>query len=54
MEAVNAKQMLAQIAAWHVAAVMAVTVPNSLLGEYLTGLLGPPELVAGDIMAWHT
>ena len=54
IEAVNGKRMLAQIAAWHVAAVMAVTVPNSPLGGYLTSLLGSPELVTGDIMAWPT
>jgi hypothetical protein len=52
--AVSEKKMLAQIAAWHVMAVVAVTVRNSRLGEYLTGLLGPPSLVTGDIMAWHT
>ena len=52
--AVNPKRMLAQIAAWHVTAVVAVTVRNSVLGDYLTSLLGPPSVVVGDIMAWHT
>jgi hypothetical protein len=52
--AVNDRQMLAQIAAWHVTAVVAVTVRNSILGHYLTNLLGPPSVVAGDIMAWRT
>jgi hypothetical protein len=52
--AVDPKQMLAQIAAWHVAAVVAVTVRNSVLGGYLTNLLGPPSVVTGDVMAWYT
>ena len=52
--AVNDKRMLAQIAAWHVAAVVAVTVRNSVLGDYLTNLLGPPSVVVGDVMAWNT
>ena len=52
--AVNPKRMLAQIAAWHVTAVVAVTVRSSVLGDYLTSLLGPPSVVVGDIMAWHT
>jgi len=52
--AVNPARMLAQIAAWHVTAVVAVAVRNSVLGDYLTNLLGPPSVVVGDIMAWHT
>jgi hypothetical protein len=54
IEAVDAKRMLAQIAAWHVTAVVAVTVRNSVLGNYLVNLLGPPSVVTGDVMAWHT
>jgi len=54
IEAVDAKRMLAQIAAWHVTAVVAVTVRNSVLGNYLINLLGPPSLVTGDVLAWHT
>jgi hypothetical protein len=54
IEAVNDTRMLAQIAAWHVTAVVAVTVRNSVLGDYLINLLGPPSVVVGDIMAWHT
>jgi hypothetical protein len=46
--------MLAQIAAWHVTAVVAVAVRNSYLGHYLTSLLGPPAVVTGDVMAWRT
>jgi hypothetical protein len=53
IKAVDAKRMLAQIAAWHVTAVVAVTLRNSILGGYLTNLLGP-SVVTGDIMAWHT
>jgi hypothetical protein len=52
--AVDDKRMLAQIAAWHVTAVVAVTVKNSILGNYLINLLGPPSVVVGDIMGWHT
>jgi hypothetical protein len=54
IEAVDAKRMLAQIAAWHVSAVVAVTLRNSILGHYLVNLLGPPSVVVGDVMAWHT
>jgi len=54
IEAVNGKRMLAQIAAWHVTAVVAVTVRNSILGNYLTNLLGPPSVVTGTVMAWYT
>jgi hypothetical protein len=54
IEAVDAARMLAQIAAWHVTAVVAVTVRNSVLGNYLVNLLGPPSVVTGDVMAWHT
>jgi hypothetical protein len=28
-------------------------VPNSVLGRYLTVILGQPTLVTGDIMAWR-
>jgi hypothetical protein len=51
--AVNDTRMLAQVAAWHVTAVVAVTVRNSVLGDYLTDLLGPPSVVVGDVMAWR-
>jgi hypothetical protein len=51
--AVSDQQMLAQIAAWHVSAVVAVTLRNSVLGRYLTRLLGAPSVVTGDIMAWR-
>jgi hypothetical protein len=37
-----------------VTAVVAVTVRNSILGNYLIDLLGPPSVVVGDVMGWHT
>ena len=51
---VSLAKMLAQIAAWHVSAVVAVVVRNSVLADYLTSLLGPPAVVTGDVMAWRT
>ena len=54
IDAVDDTRMLAQLAAWHVTAVVAVTVRNSILGDYLINLLGPPSVVVGDVMAWHT
>jgi hypothetical protein len=51
--AVSNATMLAQIAAWHVSAVVAVAVRNSDLADYLTALLGPPAVVTGDVMAWR-
>ena len=52
--AVSDATMRAQIAAWHVSAVVAVVVRNSVLAEYLTSLFGPPAVVSGDVMAWRT
>jgi hypothetical protein len=52
--AVSNAKMRAQITAWHVTAVVAVAVRNSVLGDYLTSLLGPPAVVTGDVMAWRT
>ena len=52
--AVSDARMRAQIAAWHVSAVVAVVVRNSVLADYLTSLLGPPAVVTGDVMAWRT
>ena len=52
-EAVTDAQMRAQIAAWKAAAVVAVTARNSVLGRYLTALLGPPSEVTGNVMAWR-
>lgn len=46
-------QARAQIAAWHLGAVLAVTAPGSPLGMYLTSLFGKPSVMTGDILAWH-
>ena len=54
VRAVPDKKMIAQIAAWHVTAVVAVASKTSFLAYYLTSLLGSPSAVAGDVMAWHT
>ena len=54
VRAVSPEQMYAQIAAWRVTAVVAVVARNTLLGDYLTALLGPPVASAGDVMAWRT
>jgi hypothetical protein len=53
VKAVTLEQMRAQIAAWRVAAIVAVARPYSPLGEYLIVLLGPPQVTAGDILAWR-
>jgi hypothetical protein len=47
-------KMRDQIKAWRVSAVVAVTTPGSLLAQYLTSLLGPPAVAAGDVIAWRT
>jgi len=36
-----------------VAAVVAVAKPDSVLGQYLTVLFGPPAAAAGDVLAWR-
>jgi hypothetical protein len=53
VRAVSLQQMRAQITAWRVSAVVAVAARNSVLGDYLTVLLGPPQVVAGDVLAWR-
>ena len=52
LKATSPGQTLAQIAAWRVTAVVAVAARNSVLGDYLTVVLGPPTVAAGDVMAW--
>ena len=37
---------------WRPAAVVAVAAPGSPLGRYLTGLLGPPTVTSGRVLAW--
>ena len=54
VEPVTYPQMLKQIRAWRVSAVVAVAKPDSGLGLYLKVLLGPPAVVAGDVLAWRT
>jgi hypothetical protein len=46
-------QVRAQLAAWHPAAVVAVTSVNSALGRYLTALLGPPMVGASGVLGWR-
>jgi len=46
-------QLRAQLAAWHPAAVVAVTAESSVLGRYLTGLLGPPAVSDGGVLGWR-
>ena len=54
VKAVTDTKMREQIKAWRVSAVVAVTKPGSRLGRYLTDLLGPPAIEAGDVLAWRT
>jgi len=51
---VTERQLRAQLAAWRVTAVVAVTAPRSGLAGYLTALLGRPAAAAGDVIAWRT
>jgi len=53
VQVVSDTQMRAQLAAWHLSAIVAVTVPSSMLGKYLAVILGHPAVVTGDIMAWR-
>jgi hypothetical protein len=53
VQAVTDTQMRMQMIAWHLSAVVAVTVPGSLLGKYLTVILGRPTVVTSDVMAWR-
>lgn len=46
-------QVRAALAAWHPAAVVAVTAPNSPLAAYLVQLLGPPAVRSGLVLAWR-
>ena len=51
-EAVSAEQVQAQLIAWRVTAVVAVTTPGSVLARYLAVILGHPAASAGDVIAW--
>ena len=54
VKAVTDTKMREQIKVWRVSAVVAVAKPDSLLGQYLTVLLGRPTVTAGDVLAWRT
>ncbi len=53
VKAVSLEQMRTQIVAWQVTAIVAVAARDSVLGDYLTVLLGPPQVTAGDVLAWR-
>jgi hypothetical protein len=53
VKAVTDTAMRAQIVAWRVSAVVAVATRGSVLGRYLTALLGPPSAAAGDVLGWR-
>jgi hypothetical protein len=53
IKAVTDTAMRAQIAAWRVTVVVAVTRPGSALGRYFTVLFGRPAAAAGDVLAWR-
>jgi len=46
-------QVRADLAAWHPAAVVAVTAASSPLASYLAALLGPPTVRSGMVIAWR-
>jgi hypothetical protein len=46
-------QMLAQLKAWKVSAVVAVTDEHPVLTDYLSGLLGKPTVTARQVLAWR-
>jgi hypothetical protein len=50
---VSAEDMKAQLRAWQLAAIVAVTTPGSPLASYLATLLGPPSVAHGDVLAWR-
>lgn len=45
--------VLAQLSAWHPAAVVAVTSSSSVLGKYLVALLGQPSVNTGGVLGWR-
>lgn len=46
-------QVRADLAAWHPAAVVAVTAASSPLARYLVQLFGPPSVQSGMVIAWR-
>jgi hypothetical protein len=53
VKAVTDAKMRAQLAAWRVSAVVAVTTADSVLGRYLTAILGAPAAASGDVLGWR-
>jgi hypothetical protein len=49
----SAIQMRAQLRSWKLSAVVADTSPSSVLGRYLTGLLGQPTTSEGQVLSWR-
>ena len=49
----SAGQARATMAYWDPAAVVAVATERSAVGRYLVGLLGPPSVRAGGVLAWR-
>ena len=49
----DAAQMRAQFAGWQISAIVADTTAQSVLGRYLTGLLGPPAIRTGQVLGWR-
>jgi hypothetical protein len=48
-----AATLRAALTAWHPAAVLALTARSAPLGQYLTGMLGPPDAQADDVLGWR-
>ncbi len=48
-----ASQVHGDLAAWHLAAILAVTSRGSALASYLTKLCGRPTAAAGSVLAWR-
>jgi hypothetical protein len=46
-------QMRAQFRGWKISALVADTTLSSPFGRYLTGLLGPPTVTAGQVLGWR-
>ena len=46
-------QMRAQFRGWGISALVADTSLRSPFGHYLTGLLGPPTVQAGQVLGWR-
>ena len=49
----SAAQLRADLAYWHLAAIVAVTTRDTPLGRYLAAEFGPPTIQVGDMLAWR-